>query len=458
MTEQYPAVEERRAAGEALRDAVPHASHADWSPGRDRHDPVELLEAQNADRVGWLVPIRRGRMRLSPFSFYRGAARVMAFDLATTPATGLPVQACGDAHLANFGLYASPERSLVFDLNDFDETLGGPWEWDLKRLAASFTIAARHNGLADSDARKVTGRALRTYRKTMATFANRTNIEVFHTLLGAEDILKAAKSKTRRKRFRALEEKAESRDSRQALRTLAEEVDGEYRIKHEPPILVPLRGVREDHAVPGVRERVLRDFRSYKATVPHDCKRLLDRYRPVDIALKVVGVGSVGTECYVMLLEGRDRSDPLFLQIKQAGRSVLEEHLPPGPYDNQGRRVVEGQRLMQAVSDPFLGWGRSRDTGHDFYWRQLRDWKGSVNIENLSASDLAHYARLCGWTLARAHARTGDPIAISGYLGSGDGFDKAMVLFAERYADQNEADHARFVAQTDSGRLAFEND
>jgi len=454
----YLSAEQRRERGKALRDEVPRSSHADWSPSRDRGDPVALLEAQNADRVNWLVPIRRGRMMASPFTFFRGAARVMASDLSATPVSGLDVQACGDAHLANFGLYASPERQLVFDLNDFDETLGGPWEWDIKRLAVSFMIAARHNGLGQSAARKVTERVARAYREAMSDFAERRNTDVFYALLSADDILKAAKGGNRRKRIGLLDDKAKSKDSRQALHKLAEEVEGQYRIRHEPPDLVPLRHARREHAGDPLRERMMRYFTAYKVTVPHHCRRLLDRYQPVDMAFKVVGVGSVGTECFVLLLEGRDRSDPLFLQIKQAGHSVLEEHLSPSPYANQGRRVVEGQRLMQTVSDPFLGWGTDENSGRDFYWRQLRDWKGSVDVEDLDASDLRFYARLCGWTLARAHARSGDPIAISGYLGSGDAFDDALGQFSERYADQNECDHARFVEQIDSGRLQAEKE
>ena len=446
-------VEQRRERGRALRENVPRSSHADWSPSRDRADPVALLESQNADRVDWLVPIRRGRMMVSPFSFFRGAARIMASDLSATPVSGLNVQTCGDAHLGNFGLYASPERQLVFDLNDFDETLGGPWEWDIKRLAVSFMIAARHNGLAKTAARKVTRRVLRAYREAMSTFAEQRHTDVFYALLSADDILNAAKGQNRQSRIEALHEKARSKDSRQALHRLAEEVDGEYRLRHEPPDLIPLRHARPEHAGEPLRERIMRNFVSYEKTVPHHCRRLLDRYLAVDLALKVVGVGSVGTECFVLLLEGRDRSDPLFLQIKQAGRSVLEEHLSPSPYENQGRRVIEGQRLMQTVSDPFLGWGRDEESGKDFYWRQLRDWKGSVDIADLDASDLRFYARLCGWTLARAHARTGDPIAISGYLGSGDVFDRAIGRFSESYADQNEQDYGRFVEQIDSGKL-----
>ncbi len=458
MTQARLSIEERLASGKALREQVPRSSHAGWTHSPERRDPVALLEAQNTDRVDWLVPVRRSRMMASPLTFYRGAARIMASDLATTPVTGLKVQTCGDAHLANFGLYASPERELVFDLNDFDETLEGPWEWDVKRLAVSFTIAARHNGLDKSDARKVTERVLRAYREAMTEFARQRHTEVFYAFLSAEDMLRMAKGEGRKNRIRALHDRAKSRDSRQALHRLAEEVDGEYRIRHEPPILVPLWHAREESENKLYRERVLRNFRSYEDTLPHHCKRLLDRYKAVDMAFKVVGVGSVGTECFVLLLEGRDRSDPLFLQIKQAGRSVLEEYLSSSPYDNQGRRVVEGQRLMQALSDPFLGWGRDRDSGRDFYWRQLRDWKGSVEIDDLSAPDLRFYARLCGWTLARAHARSGDPIAISGYLGAGDAFDEAVGEFAIRYADQNERDHARFVEEIESGRLEAERE
>jgi uncharacterized protein (DUF2252 family) len=392
-------------------------------------------------------------MMASPFAFYRGAARVMAADLAKTPVTGLTVQACGDAHLANFGLYASPERELVFDLNDFDETLEGPWEWDVKRLAASFTIAAQHNGFDRDACRKVTGQVAQSYRETMNDLAGMRTTDIWYAHINAKEFVSWAHGKSTEKRAQKTIEKAETKDSGQALEKLTEEVDGEYRIKSQPPLLEPLRDLSHrldhEHQVEAIRE----DFRAYAKNVAPDHKVLLDRFRPVDIGLKVVGVGSVGTRCWILLLEGRDRNDPLFLQMKQATDSVLAEHLHPSPYKNQGRRVVEGQRLMQTASDIFLGWTHAAETGHDYYWRQLRDWKGSVDIDTMHAADFDSYAHLCGWTLARAHARSGDPVAMAGYLGTGDNFDQALTEFAERYADQNERDHEIFLEEIRSGRL-----
>ena len=447
-----PTAEQRFALGKSIRKQVPRTSHALWQPDALRPDPIGLLEEQNQSRVDWLVPVRRARMMASPFAFYRAGARIMATDLRTTPVTGLMVQACGDAHLANFGLFASPERALVFDLNDFDETLQGPWEWDLKRLAASFTIAGRHNELDRDSIRKATLRVVQTYREAMNEFAGRRTLDVWYSLLKAEEIEAWANSQRGAKRIASATAKARTRNHYQALDSLAEEIDGQYRLKSEPPLLVPLREISEK--LDYITQQLIRE--SYQAYVenaaPH-CRVLLDRYRPVDFALKVVGVGSVGTRCCILLLEGRDRHDPLLLQIKEATDSVLAEHLPPSPYQNQGRRVVEGQRLMQVASDIFLGWTRTSETGNDFYWRQLRDWKGSADIESMRAADLKRYARLCGWTLARAHARSGDPIAIAGYLGSSDTFDQALAEFAERYADQNERDYEAFVNAIGSGRL-----
>ncbi len=446
-------VEERSAFGKSLRKRAPRTSHAEWLPASERPDPVGLIEDQNKDRLDWLIPVRRGRMMASPFAFYRGGARVMAADLSTTPVTGLMVQACGDAHLSNFGLYASPERELVFDVNDFDETLEGPWEWDLKRLAASFTIAARHNEFTKDECRKVTARAVRSYRETMADFAGRRTTDIWYALLTSKDIEAAAESERAEKRVEKMVTKAESKDSLQALDKLAEEVDGEYRIKSQPPLLEPLRDLshRLDH---GRHEKLIREaFHSYARNLSADCRVLLDLFRPVSFGLKVVGVGSVGTRCWIALMEGRDRNDPLFLQMKQATASVLAEHLRPSPYKNQGRRVVEGQRLMQTASDIFLGWTHVAETGHDYYWRQLRDWKGSIEIEALPVGALNRYAGLCGWTLARAHARSGDPVAIAGYLGTSDTIDQAVTEFAERYADQNERDYEGFMDEIRSGRL-----
>ena len=391
-------------------------------------------------------------MMASPFAFFRGTARIMAGDLATTPVSGLMVQACGDAHLANFGLFASPERRLVFDLNDFDETLEGPWEWDLKRLGASVTIAARHNGLDDQESLQATTEVARNYRQAMRDFAGRRTTDIWYALINEEDYLAFADSKRVKERGKKTIAKAKSKHSRQALDRLTEEVDGRYRIKSEPPMLVPLRQLDDERRV-YFEGLVRKSFDAYLGSVSPDCKVLLEKFQPRDVALKVVGVGSVGTRCWILLLEGRDRNDPLFLQMKEATYSVLAEFLRPSPYENHGRRVVEGQRLMQTASDIFLGWTHTPETGHDFYWRQLRDWKGSVDIENVDAAALNSYARLCGWTLARSHARSGDPVAIAGYLGSNDTFDRALTEFAEHYADQNERDYEAFLEEIRRGRL-----
>jgi uncharacterized protein (DUF2252 family) len=461
MTEQareqgtHLSPEERRAIGKAARKAVPRSSHADWSPGPDRPDPVALIEGQDTDRLQWLVPVRRGRMSVSAFTFYRGAARVMATDLATTPSSGLTVQACGDAHLANFGMYGSPERKLVFDINDFDETLPGPWEWDVKRLAASFMIAGRHRGFSDADNRTITATSVASYRQTMAEMAGTRTLDVWYAHLAMDDLdsLLLSQGATKAsKRAQRTAKKARSKDSLQALRKLAEKVDGRYRIKSDPPVLVPLREIGDQAEQDRIREEALKSFKEYRSTMRPDRQLLLDRFRPVDIAVKVVGVGSVGTRCMIVLLEGRDEADPLFLQIKEATKSVLEEHLPAGRWRNSGKRVVVGQRLMQSSSDVFLGWSRSV-AGREYYWRQLRDWKGSMDIDSAGRKGLTLYAQVCGWTLARSHARSGDPIAIAAYMGTGTVFDKAITEFSEKYADQNESDYAEFDGAIRDGTL-----
>lgn len=452
-SDNHHTIEQRAEHGKSLRQQTPRSSHGDWSPTPDRSDPVSLIEEQNNGRLEWLVPVRRWRMSASPFTFFRGSARIMAADLASTPVSGLDVQACGDAHLANFGLYASPERQLVFDINDFDETLACPWEWDIKRLAASFTIAARHNDLKREDGNKVTEGVVKSYRNAMTDFAAMRTTDIWYARLDGDAFIKTADQAGRAEQAQKIIDKAQGKDSRHALDKHAEEFKGKYRIKHEPPGLVPLRELSDELSRSQLTALVDNAFISYQNSVADDIKRLLDHFNPVDVALKVVGVGSVGTRCMILLLEGRDHNDPLFLQIKQANRSVLQEYLKPGPYKNQGQRVVEGQRLMQTVSDIFLGWTRSELDGKDFYWRQLRDWKGSVDVDNINADDMAYLARVCGWTLARAHARSGDPVAIAGYLGSGDSFDEALVEFANSYADQNEKDYEAFVKQIRSGKL-----
>ena len=447
-------LQERHEIGREARRRVPRSSHGAWQPATDRRDPVTLLQEQNATRVPWLIPVRHARMRVSPFTFYRGTARIMAADLAPTPTSGLQVQLGGDAHLSNFGAYASPERELVFDANDFDETLPGPWEWDVKRLAASFTVAGQHLGLGRSATRRATATAARAYRKAMAHYAPMGFLDLWYDQFTIEDLktvghMTSAEFAMRVKRFGS---KARKRTSLQALAKLAEEVNGQYRIRSQPPLLVPLREL-PDEADPAVLEEVVRiGFEQYKSTLSENRRALLERFTPIEVALKVVGVGSVGTRCLIMLLQGRDREDPLFLQFKEAGPSVLEEFLGASAYPNSGQRVVEGQQMVQAQSDIFLGWAEGRES-RQFYIRQLRDWKGSVEVEGATPNQVEFYARLCGRTLARGHARSGDAASIAAYLGTGDAFDRAITDFSEAYAEQNLRDFTAFVAAIDDGRI-----
>jgi uncharacterized protein (DUF2252 family) len=457
----HPSVEERTARGKDARTRTPRSTHAGWKPATDRPDPVGLLERQDATREPDLVPVRHGRMMVSPFTFYRGAAKIMAADLKDTPRAGLDVQLCGDAHLSNFGLFGSPERRLLFDLNDFDETLPGPFEYDVKRMAASFTIAARNNGFSKADARSVTQASVTGYREAMAGFAGMGTLEVWYASL-SEDILLyaargAAKTKREAKEVRRASigfGKARMRDSLQALSKLGELVGGRYRIVSQPPLVVPLRDLQATYGLSSAQvERAVRQqFRGYRATLDDARRHLLERFQFVDAARKVVGVGSVGTGAYIVLLQGRDQQDPLLLQVKEAAASVLEDHLPKSRYRSRGERVVRGQRLMEAASDIFLGWFTGPD-GRHYYWRQLRDMKGSATVEAMSPRSLTGYANLCAWTLARAHARSGDPVAIAAYLGTSDQFDRAVMDFSRRYADQNERDYEAFVGAVRSGRL-----
>jgi uncharacterized protein (DUF2252 family) len=464
-------VDERRARGKEARDRVPLASHAGWQPAANRPDPVALLEAQNVSREPDLVPVRHGRMLVSPFTFYRGAAKVMAADLDGTPTAGLDVQLCGDAHLLNFGLFASPERRLLFDLNDFDETLPGPFEYDLKRMAASFTVAGRNNGFSNADARAATLEAVRAYREAMAGFVAMGTLEVWYAHLDEDDVLRAvrraadeaAKSSKKTRKFakrgekaaRKIAAKAHTRDSLQALSKLGELADGRYRIVSQPPIVVPARDLEPVFGLTAaaIQEAIHKQFRAYRATLRVDQRQLLERFQVIDVARKVVGVGSVGTRDFIVLLQGRDYHDPLFLQVKEATASVLEDHLPRSRYQQPGERVVRGQRMLQAASDIFLGWTRGRDENRHFYWRQLRDMKGSVDVESMVPAGLSFYARICGWTLARAHARSGDPIAIAEYLGDDDQVDRSIADFGKRYAERNEQDHRAFAEAVRSGRL-----
>ncbi len=459
---QHLTLDERRARGRQAADRTPVTSHRGWTPDSGRPSPVALLEEQNATRDADLLPVRHGRMAVSPFTFYRGAARVMASDLRTSPRAGLNVQLCGDAHLSNFGGFASPERRLLLDLNDFDETLPGPFEYDVKRMVASFTIAARSNGFAKKDVKAVSRASVAAYREAMASFAEMRTLDVWYARLEEEDVVAGAKAiaktKADAKALRRSEkniDKARTRDSIQALSKLAEKVDGTYRIISQPPTIVPMRELSATYGLSGDdQERAIREiFHAYRASLDDDRRRLLEKFQFVDAARKVVGVGSVGTRAFIVLLQGRDDTDPLFLQVKEATTSVLEDHLPRSRFNQPGERVVQGQRMMQAASDIFLGWSRGLDVTRHYYWRQLRDMKLSALVEQMGPTALGYYGHLCGWTLARAHARSGDPVAIAAYLGESDTFDKAMVNFARRYADQNERDHQEFVGAIRSGRL-----
>jgi uncharacterized protein (DUF2252 family) len=497
----HPSVDDRKAKGVAARDRTAPSSHTKWRPAADRPDPVALLEEQDTTREQDLVPVRHGRMMVSPFTFYRGAAKIMAADLAATPVAGLGVQLCGDAHLSNFGAFASPERVLLFDVNDFDETLPGPFEWDVKRMAASFEIAARNNGFAKADTRAATMASVTAYREAMASFAQMGTMDIWYAHLdedelraGIRDLVagaakqeKAAKkaetagkqakapkkaekrtakqvkadreqekaAKTAGKRAEKTLTKAHTRDSLQALSKLAEQVNGKYQIVSQPPIVVPARdlaatyGLSPKEVMPVLHEQ----FRSYRATLQDDRRHLLERFEIVDAARKVVGVGSVGTRAFIVLLQGRDAADPLFLQIKEATASVLEPYVGKSRYKQHGERVVQGQRMMQASSDIYLGWTKGLDVRRHFYWRQLRDMKGSADVESAIPFGLTYYARICGWTLARAHARSGDPVAIAAYLGTSDAFDNSITDFSHRYADQNQKDYTEFVNAVHSGQL-----
>jgi uncharacterized protein (DUF2252 family) len=451
--------DEHAGRGKAARKDVPRCSHAVWDPPADRSNPVDLLEEQSASRVPELVPIRYGRMLVSAFTFYRGGAYLMASDLAHTPVSGLNVQLCGDAHLSNFGGFASAERRLVFDINDFDETLPGPWEWDIKRLATSFEIAGRYRGFSDSERRGAVLQVARSYREAMATFAGQRDLEVWYAHLDIEALLPEIEQEVGAKQEKRIEQnlaKARTKDSMRAFDKLTHLVDGEPKIVSEPPLVVPIAELFPELDAKQLVDVLRRIIRQYRASLQNDRRVLVEGFRLADVARKVVGVGSVGTRAWIMLMLGRDDQDPLFLQVKEADSSVLESFVGTSAFKNHGQRVVEGQRLMQASSDIFLGW--TTLTGidgvkRDYYVRQLWDWKVSADVETASAKGMGVYARMCGWTLARAHARSGDRIAIAAYLGSGTTFDEAIADFSVAYADQNEADYATFKATVDGGRL-----
>jgi uncharacterized protein (DUF2252 family) len=526
-------LDDRRARGTDARTRTPRTAHSGWAPADGRASPVDLLVAQEETREPDLVPVRHGRMMVSPFTFYRGAAKIMAEDLDGTPTAGLDVQLCGDAHLLNFGIFGSPERRLVFDLNDFDETLPGPFEYDVKRMAASFVIAGRDAGFSRAESNDAALESVAAYRTAMANFAQMRTMDIWYSSLGEDEIKRAVRdvavsaaaakpakeaakepakdakpgkkatgkdakatkpaakvakkqdettrviddteedtakagkdaagqrgardqarmAKLAEKRVEKMSAKARTRDSLQALSKLAEIVDGRYQIISQPPVLIPLRDMPAKVLPRDLGKQLREQFRDYRATLQPDRRHLLEQFEIVDVARKVVGVGSVGTRCFIALLQGRDASDPLFLQVKEATTSVLEAHLPRSKYRQHGQRVVQGQRMMQAVSDIFLGWTRGVDVTRHFYWRQLRDMKGSIETAGVTPLGLTLYARACGWTMARAHARSGDPVAIAAYLGSSDAFDRSIADFAQRYADQNERDYDEFASAIKDGHL-----
>jgi uncharacterized protein (DUF2252 family) len=455
--------QERAARGKAARAEAPRSRHAEFQAWAERPDPIALLEEQAASRVPELVPIRYGRMAASPFAFFRGAAYVMASDLAGTPRSGINAQLCGDAHLSNFGGFASPERDLLFDVNDFDETLPGPWEWDLKRLAASVAIAGRENAFTTKQRCESVAATARQYRETMRNLAGWRNLDVWYARLDRATILahfEADATAAQVKSFEKTTEKAKRKDNTRAYSRLAHTGDGEPRIISDPPLIERIEDLlpqAQAQAFEGTMHQLLR---SYRASLQGDRRRLLERYRFVDLARKVVGVGSVGTRAWVVLMLGRDDEDPLFLQCKEAQPSVLEPFVGRSEYSHHGRRVVEGQRMMQSASDIMLGWLRATGIDgetRDFYVRQLWDWKSSADVASLDPPGMALYGRMCGGTLARAHARSGDSVAISSYLGRSDAFDRAICAFAETYADQNERDHRALTEAIAAGRVEAES-
>jgi uncharacterized protein (DUF2252 family) len=451
---------ERAAKGKAARAEVPRSSHGGWEAPAVRRDPVAMIVEDERTRVQELLPIRHGRMVVSAFTFYRGTAGLMAADLANTPRTGLNAQLCGDAHLSNFGAFAAPDRRLVFGLNDFDETMPGPFEWDVKRLVASFAVAGRDRGFDDKQRATSSLAAARSYREAIRAFAEMRAMDLWYARLNIEDVAErwsGGVSEKQRKRFERNVAKARAKDSLRASERLTHLVDGERRIVSDPPLIVPIGELAEDHAAV---ENMLRSVvGAYRRTLAGDRRHLLERFHYADAARKVVGVGSVGTRAWIVLMLGNDGDDPLFLQLKEAEASVLEPYLGKSKFAQHGQRVVEGQRLMQSASDIMLGWIRISGVDgvdRDFYARQLWDGKGSAIVEAMEPRALVAYAEMCGWTLAHAHARSGDAVAIAAYLGSGDAFDRAVSSFAEAYADQNERDYAAFKDAVDSGRLSAE--
>jgi uncharacterized protein (DUF2252 family) len=462
-TDEQLSRSDREAKGKDARAAAPLESQAEFGPDRSR-DPVGLLLEQDKSRVPELVPIRHGRMLVSPFTYYRGAALPMAADLATTPTSGLRVQLCGDAHLANFGAFASPARRLVFDVNDFDETLPGPFEWDVKRLAASLVVAGRNNGFPAKASRKIVLAGVERYRTAMREFAGQPFLAVWYAHMDVDDTIAQYQSQLKKKRVKAVDKmvaKAHTSDSMKAQRKLTTVVDGQRQIISDPPLIEPVEEVFPDFQASAIYEQIRGVLGKYQRTLQSDRKHLLEQFTLVQAARKVVGVGSVGTRCWIVLMDAGDGTEPLFLQPKEAVASALAAYCGRSHYASHGERVVTGQHLMQAESDIFLGW--THVTGpdgvdHDYYVRQLKDWKFSAPIEQMIPSGMAVYAQMCGWTLARAHARSGDRIALTAYLGNSDKFDQAIADFAEAYADQNELDYAAFQAAAKDGRVQTTSD
>jgi len=441
----WPSVEARMTQGKALRDKVSRASHAEWTAPLARPDPIKVLQQSDRGRLPELLPIRYGRMRQSPFAFFRGSAAVMAWDLSKTPVTGTCVQACGDCHVANFGGFASPERRLLFDINDFDETLPAPWEWDAKRLAASVVLASRELGMGGGRCRDAVLRMAKSYRQHMREYAQMRALEVWYSHMDAEVFIEEAKTVSARKRWQQVEKEARLQTADHVFPKIADVISGRMRIVDHPPL------VYHPRASELMRKQVSQMFHRYRESLPRDRRVILDRYRIMDVARKVVGVGSVGTRCDVALLMA-GAHDPMLLQIKEALPSVLEPYAGKSRYANHGERVVTGQRMLQSASDVFLGWTRDAN-GRDYYFRQLRDMKMKMDLENMTKGDWLEYVEICGWTLARAHARTGDAALIGGYLGKNDAFDSALAKFAVSYANQVERDYTTLVKAIRAGRL-----
>ncbi len=451
--------DERIARGRAARAKFPRSSHGAFTPSASRPDSVALLEKQAATRLPELVAIRHGRMLVSPLTFFRGAALVMASDLGSLPSAGIRTQVCGDAHLSNFGAYASPERRMIFDVNDFDETLPGPWEWDVKRLVASLAVAGRNNRFTLAQRRSIVMTAVAEYRNAMSGFAGMPTIDVWYSHVDVDELLLKVKPDMSPSEYKQLTKdvtKARSLDSARVFSKLTKSVDGKPRFVSEPPVTVPVSELYPKREAERIERSLLGVVNGYRSTLPNERRHLVDGYRFVELARKVVGVGSVGTWAWILLFLGRDDSDPLVLQAKEAEESVLEAFAGSSQYQDHGERVVSGQRLMQAVSDIFLGWQRMRGPDgreHHYYVRQFRDWKWSPDVTTLSASALGIWGQLCAWTLAHGHARSGDCIAIAAYLGQSDTFDRAIASFAEAYADQNESDYVLFRKAVKAGRI-----